>query len=370
MIQFPMAHDFGLSRLADEFDRPAGPAHKLNAAIDQQYGHTDAPCILILDGDEGHRRVTKAKLKTGSYRILECRTASEAKEILQRENIDVIVLDLMVPEMSGPEFCQWLKSNRKTQFIPTLMLTNIKLEGNEVTGLISGAEDYVLEPVHPTVLRARVSVMLRMKALIDSLEEAETLLFSVALAIERRDKNTGQHCERLASYSVMMGETLGLSKLDLQALHRGGFLHDIGKISVPDDVLFKRGPLTLDEWEVMRKHTIQGEEICRPMKSLAPVLPIIRNHHEKWDGTGYPDGLKSQEIPLLARILQVVDIYDALTTARPYKRAFSRDEARVIMRQEVERGWRDPELTELFIERVEHLEASDNGTESSRAENH
>ncbi len=365
-----MAHELGLSRLAVEFSRPAGPAHKLNAAIDQECGNADAPCILILDGDEGHRRVTRAKLKTESYRILECRTASEAQEILQHENIDLIVLDLMVPEMSGPEFCQWLKSNRKKQFIPTLMLTSIKLEGHEVTGLSSGAEDYVQEPVPPKVLRARVSVMLRLKALIDSLEEAETILFSLALAVERRDRNTGQHCERLANYSVMMGETLGLSKPDLQALYRGGFLHDIGKISVPDDILFKPDRLTPDEWEVMRKHTTQGEEICRPMKSLAPVLPIIRNHHEKWDGTGYPDGLKAKGIPLLARILQVVDIYDALTTARPYKRALSPDEARVIMRQEVERGWRDPELTELFIERVEHMEASADRTGNSREENY
>jgi putative two-component system response regulator len=130
-------------------------------------------------------------------------------------------------------------------------------------------------------------------------------------------------------------------------------LHDIGKISVPDAILFKPGKLTPAEWDVMRKHTIQGEAMCRHMKSLAPVLPIIRNHHERWDGTGYPDGLKGEEIPLLARILQVVDIYDALTTARPYKPALPPQEAVIVMRQEVACGWRDPVLTKLFIDQLE-----------------
>jgi putative two-component system response regulator len=252
------------------------------------------------------------------------------------------------------------------------MLTSIQGIENEITGLSSGAEEYLIKPVHPKLLRARISVMLRLKALIDSLEEAETILFSVALAVERRDKNTGLHCERLASYSVMMGEALRLPSLDLTALYRGGFLHDIGKISVPDVILFKKGQLTPAEWEIMRKHTVQGEEICRPMKSLAPVLPIIRNHHEKWDGTGYPDGLRGEEIPLLARILQVVDIYDALTSARPYKRALTPEEALMIMREEVERGWRDPVLTKLFIDRLEqgpekeicHMEASLNNMQA------
>ncbi len=358
-MQFSMAKEEGPGSPAGSSPNPRGTANNVRTAfrarapLDQQFGNGEPPGILVIDGNEMSRRFTKATLKNDAYRIRECRTPSEAMEVLQNENVDVIVLDLMLPEMSGPEFCHWLKSNRKTQFIPTLMLTSIKGIENEITGLSSGAEEYLIKPVLPTVLRARIRVMLRLKALIDSLEEAETILFSVAIAVERRDKNTGLHCERLASYSVMMGEALGLSPLELTALYRGGFLHDIGKISVPDEILFKKGKLTASEWDVMRKHTLQGEDICRPMKSLATVLPIIRNHHEKWDGTGYPDGLKAEEIPLLARILQVVDIYDALTTARPYKRALSPEEALDIMRQEVEKGWRDPVLTKLFIDRLE-----------------
>ena len=169
------------------------------------------------------------------------------------------------------------------------------------------------------------------------------------------------HCERLASYSIELAHALGLPRQEQLALFRGGYLHDIGKISIPDSILFKRGLLTEEEWEVMRQHTIRGEQICSPMKTLAPVLPIIRSHHERWDGSGYPDGLAGEDIPLLARILQVADIYDALTTARPYKPAFSHDRAIAIMLEEVRRGWRDPELVPLFAEVVKRHEDAEPG---------
>jgi putative two-component system response regulator len=159
-----------------------------------------------------------------------------------------------------------------------------------------------------------------------------------------------------------LASALGLSKADQLSLFRGGYLHDIGKISIPDSILFKRGLLTDQEWEIMRQHTVRGEEICRPMKSLAPVLPIIRSHHERWDGTGYPDGLRGEEISLLARIMQVADIYDALTTARPYKPAFSHDQAISIMQEEAKRGWRDPELVPLFAEITRPLQVDDPST--------
>ena len=191
--------------------------------------------------------------------------------------------------------------------------------------------------------------MLRNKAITDSLEEAETILFALAQTIEGRDHCTGKHCERLAVLSVKLGEALGLPNPDLVALYRGGYLHDIGKICVPDSVLHKPGRLTPEEWDVMRLHPVKGEEICRHMKSLAPVLPIIRGHHERWDGTGYPDGLKGEAIPLLARILQVADIYDALVTSRPYKLALTPEEAFRVLEDEVRAGWRDPELVSLFV---------------------
>lgn len=310
------------------------------------------PHVLIIDNEAINRRVLKATLKSAPYRIFECRKASEAIELLETERIDVIVLDLMLPEMSGPDLCRWLKKNRKTQFIPLLMLTSVQGVENEIEGISSGADEFLIKPLHPAVVRTRVQAMLRNKALIDSLEEAENILFALAQAVEHRDKYTGSHCERLAAYSVRLGEALSLPEEDLTALHRGGFLHDIGKISTPDAILFKPGTLSADEWHVMRGHTTKGEEICKQMKSLAPVLPIIRSHHEKMDGSGYPDGLSGDQIPLLARILQVVDIYDALRTARSYKPAFTQEEALRMMGQEAERGWRDPMLVELFARTI------------------
>lgn len=304
--------------------------------------------ILVLDSVEVNRRLLRGMFRNSPYRILESKRPVEALELFSREKVDLVVVDLMMPEMSGTDFCRKLKSNRQTQLIPILMLTSIQGAESEIAGISSGADEFLVKPLQPQVVRTRVRAMLRNKALIDSLEEAETILFALAQSVEQRDRHTGEHCQRLAYYSMMLGRALGLPEPDIRSLHRGGFLHDIGKIGIPDAILFKPGSLTEEEWQIMRTHTTMGEGICRPMKSLAGVLPIIRNHHEKWDGTGYPDGLKGEDIPLLARILQIADIYDALVSKRPYKRAFTHDEAIQVMLEEARRGWRDPRLVSLF----------------------
>jgi len=324
------------------------------------------PTILIVDDIELNRRLLKAMLKTAPYRILEAKRPSAALDLLEHEKVDLILVDLVMPDMSGPDFCRVLKADRKTHLIPILMTTSVQGVENEIAGIESGADEFLMKPLQPTVVRTRVRALLRNKALIDSLEEAETILFALAQSVEHRDKYTGLHCERLAAYSIALGQALGLTRQDQMALYRGGYLHDIGKISIPDSILFKRGLLTEEEWQAMRLHTIRGEEICRPMKTLAPVLPIIRSHHERWDGSGYPDGLRGDEIPLLARILQVADIYDALTTARPYKPAFSHEHAVEIMHEEARRGWRDPELVPLFAEIAQpSLESSEGSMQES-----
>jgi putative two-component system response regulator len=182
-----------------------------------------------------------------------------------------------------------------------------------------------------------------------AISETEVILFALSQVVEQRDKHTAGHCERLAFISVAMGTAMGLDRPDLLALYRGGYLHDIGKVGIPDSILFKPGKLTALEWVVMRGHPERGAEICRHLKSLTPVLPLIRHHHERWDGTGYPDGLRGEQIPLLARVLQTVDIYDALTNPRPYKPAFSPNKALRVMQEETDRGWRDPEIVKLFF---------------------
>ena len=315
--------------------------------------------ILLVDGIDINRQLVRGILKAAAYRIIEARDAGHAMGILARERVDLIIADLIMPEqssMNGLEFCRALKANRRTRLIPILILTSVRGIENEIAMLDSGADEFLIKPLQPTVMRSRVRSMLRGKRTIDSLEEAETILFALAQAVEYRDKATGNHCQRLASLGVALGAALGLPEDDLIAIYRGGFLHDIGKIAVPDSILFKPGKLDDGEWAVMRLHPAKGEEICRPMRTLMPVLPIIRSHHERWDGGGYPDGLAGESIPLTARILQLVDIYDALTSQRSYKSALSPEASLELIRDEASRGWRDPELVSVFSEMLRQPE--------------
>jgi putative two-component system response regulator len=207
-----------------------------------------------------------------------------------------------------------------------------------------GADDFLNKPVNKHELLARVQSLLRMKEFTDELENAETVLFSLALSIEAKDPNTEGHCERLSEVSEALAKRLNLPVELRVALRRAGMVHDVGKVAVPEHILLKAGPLTDEEWKVMKQHPIVGERICRPLKSFRLVLPIIRHHHEKLDGSGYPDGLKGEQIPLVARVLQITDVYDALTTDRPYRKAMLPQKAFAVMREEVKRGWWDGSL--------------------------
>jgi putative two-component system response regulator len=311
--------------------------------------------ILLVDDLADNQQTLRALFEGEAYRILTAVRADEALEKLDREPIDLVILDMFLPDMDGTECCRRIRKNRRTELVPILMLSCSQAAEDEIAGVGSGADGFLGRPYHPEVLRTRVRSMLRHKATVDRLEESETILLAMARAVEQRDNNTAGHCERLAALSVAMGMAMELPSHHLLALHRGGYLHDIGKIGMPDALLFKKGPLSEAEWRTMRTHTLTGEEICRPMKCLAPVLPIIRSHHERWDGTGYPDGISGHSIPLLARVLQMADIYDALTADRPYKAAMSSGDALRTMQEETDRGWHDPELMRLF-RRLRHAE--------------
>jgi len=308
------------------------------------------PRVLIVDAAASNRHVLRSILRQEGCTLVEASGAREALAILERERVDLIILEMMLPETDGVELCARLKADRRTMFVPVLMMTSVPGVEREILCIHSGADDLLIKPLHPQLVRTRVRAMLRQKAALDTLEEAETILFALAQSIEARDRYTHGHCQRLAAYSVAVGKALGLGLEDLVALHRGGYLHDIGKIAISDAILFKPGPLTEEEWEQMRQHPIIGEQICRPMRTLAAVLPIIRHHHERWDGSGYPDGLRGESIPLLARILQLSDIYDALTTQRPYKPALPQGDALAVLEDEARRGWRDSELVAVFRE--------------------
>lgn len=309
--------------------------------------------ILLVDAIDQERHLLKGVLKAGPYRFFEARGADEAMIILQRQNVDLVIADADLQEINGVEFCARIKRNRRTRFVPVLLITDSEDGDDPPLETELGADDFVARPLRPGAVRSRVRAMLRNKRAIDSLEEAETILFALAQIVEQRDKETSNHCQRLGALSVALGTALGLPEADLVALYRGGYLHDIGKIAVPDSILFKEGALSPEEWVIMRAHTWKGESICSPMRSLAPVLPIIRNHHERWDGSGYPDQLAGEQIPLLARVLQLADIYDALTSRRSYKQPFPAEQAIAILREEAQRGWRDPELVSVFCAMVE-----------------
>lgn len=320
--------------------------------------------LLVVDSDPIGRQLFRGVLKAAKYRILEAEDVLGAIAILRDEKVDLVITDLVLRDLSGLDLCRKLKSERSTRLIPILLVTSVQTIESEIAGLESGATEFLVKPISPMALRTRIRAMLRTKRIVDSLDEAESILFAMARIVDTRDSDTGDHCERLAELSVLIGTAMGLPPEDINALRQGGYLHDIGKVATPDAILLKPGPLSSDEWVIMRQHTTIGESICRPMRSLRPVLPIIRNHHERWDGGGYPDGLRGEQIPLLARILQIADIYDAITSRRSYKTAFSSSEALELMRQEVNRGWRDPALFSLFCSIIEQVCADRKATDS------
>jgi putative two-component system response regulator len=282
--------------------------------------------------------------------------AANGKEALEKafhHRPDLVLLDVMMPELDGYEVCQRLKTHRETQLIPVVMITALTDLGDKIRGIEAGADDFLNKPFNLAEFAARVRSLLRLKQITDELENAETVLFSLALGVEAKDPNTVGHCERLSRYSVWLGEKLGLDSGSLKALQRGGILHDIGKLGIPDSILLSPNALSGEEWTVMRQHTLIGERICQPLRSFRPVLPIIRYHHERWDGGGYPDGLRGEEIPLTARILQMVDVFDALCSQRPYKPPYAVNTVLDRLRLEARQGWRDGDLTYEFIHLVE-----------------
>jgi len=311
--------------------------------------------ILVADDNEANRELLSALLSAEDYGVVCAANGQQALEHVNSDSIDLALLDVVMPRPSGFEVCQAMKSKPETRLIPVVLLTSLNSDADRIHGIMCGADDFLSRPVNKHELLARVHSLLRLKQFTDDLDNAETVLFSLALGIEAKDPYTEGHCERLSKYSVSLAEKLGLPEHLRVALRRGGLVHDIGKLAVPEHILLKPGPLTPEERRIMEQHTIAGERICAPLRSFRHVLPIIRHHHEKLDGSGYPDGLKGEQIPLTARILQITDIYDALTTDRPYRKALPVKEALAIMREEVKRGWWDGSL-------LNELEASVIGT--------
>ena len=311
--------------------------------------------ILVVDDDADVRETLSESLEALHYRVLAADSAPAALAILATTLPDLVLTDVHMGAMSGIELCGRLKADPRLQLIPVVILTGVSDLDARVAGLAAGADDFFGKPVELLELRTRVTALLRVKHLLDQLERAEGVITSLGLTIEARDPYTAGHCERIRKYAVALGHALGVDEPMLRALALAGYLHDLGKISVPDSILLKPGPLTAAERGTIQRHAGAGADLVRGLRTLEEVRPIIRHHHEKIDGTGYPDGLRGEVIPLGARIMAVVDVYDALRTPRPYKGPLTHDEAATILLRETEAGYWEPRIVTTLVEVLKDL---------------
>jgi putative two-component system response regulator len=314
------------------------------------------PVVLVVDDGAANRELIEACLAGVECRVRTAEDGVSALKAISASPPDLILLDVQMPGMDGYEVCRRVKANSTSRLIPIVMITSLDRVADRVRALEAGADDYMTKPVDRVELVARVRSALRLKATYDSLDSAEHVIFALAAAVEAKDPYTEAHTQRVAESARRIGSLMGLPASDLDALYRGGLIHDIGKIGVPDAILLKPGPLDAEELTAMHLHPIIGENIVAPLRSGARLLPIIRNHHERFDGTGYPDRLSGAGIPRLARIVSVCDAFDALVNDRPYRQRKPMDEALAILTAGAGRQW-DPEVVDLFVKDVPLLKA-------------
>jgi putative two-component system response regulator len=316
--------------------------------------HDRTPIVLVVDDGAANRELIEACLAGVECEVRTAEDGYSALRAIQSSLPDLVLLDVQMPGIDGYEVCSRIKSTPASRLVPVVMITSLDHTSDRVRALDAGADDYMTKPVDRVELVARVRSALRLKCVYDSLDSAEQVIFALAAAVEAKDPYTEAHTQRVAEAARHVGVRMGLSSTELDSLYRGGLIHDIGKIGVPDAILLKPGPLDAEELIAMRLHPIIGENIVAPLRSGAGVLPIIRNHHENFDGSGYPDRLAGGMIPHLARIVAVCDAYDALVTDRPYRQRRSTEDALSILRGGARRQW-DPEVVQLFISEVPTL---------------
>ena len=305
--------------------------------------------VLVADDEHENRALFLRLLATEGYEVHMAADGTAALAALERHRPDVILLDVQMPGLDGFEVCRQVKLNPATRLTPVVMVTGLNERENRIKGINAGADDFIVKPFDTEELRARVRSLIKLKRYTDDLESAESVIMSLALTVEARDAYTEGHCKRLAAYATALGEELKLSDDDLAALYRGGYLHDVGKIGIPDALLLKPSQLTPAEFNLVKEHTVIGERLCGNLRSLGPVRSIVRHHHERLDGSGYPDGLRGDRVPLLAQIVGIVDVYDAVTTTRPYRAAGPPELGYEELLGDVAAGARRADLVETFI---------------------
>jgi putative two-component system response regulator len=312
--------------------------------------------VLVVDDEELNRKLLRGLLTRRGFHVEEAANGEEALRKVHEINPDLVLLDIMMPRVDGLTVCRELKQDPRTQLIPVVLLTALAGIDHRIAGIEAGADDFLSKPFHQPELLARVRSLIRVKQLTDQLERTEDILFMLAAAVEAKDPYTEGHLRRLEQYAIQVAVVLGLSPHQTTVVRYGALLHDIGKIAVPEAILHKPGKLSDEEFALIKDHPVAGERICRPMRFGAEVGPIVRGHHERWDGSGYPDGLVGESAPLGARIVAIIDAFDAMTTHRPYRGALDTREALATLRTGAARQW-DPRLVAAFAQVVDSSEA-------------
>lgn len=323
--------------------------------LTQQYLEIEeTPSILIVDDLDAHLELMEAIFKKEGCRVLPAHNAEEALQLAESSSPDLAILDVMMPGMNGYELCRRLKEKYGTRFFPVILVTSLAELEDKIAGLEAGADDFISKPFKTIELMTRVRSLLKLKRIQEELDHSESIILTLAVALDAKDPYTKGHSERVGNLSAEFAAFIGMTEKEQSLIKKAGIIHDIGKIGIGEDILHKKGPLSRDELLLIEQHVLIGEKICRPLHSLSAILPAIRHHHERWDGSGFPDGLKGEEIPLMARILFIIDSFDAMVSERPYRGGASVKD--VLRRMEIERhsGQWDPFLTERFIKMMKN----------------
>ncbi len=318
----------------------------------EPFGEQKRAKVLAVDDSKENLELIQALLSVAGYEVITASNGEEALIKVEEESPDIILLDAMMPKMNGFEVCALLKRKEETRLIPVILVTPVDESESKVRGFEAGVDDFLHRPINCVEFLARVRSLVRVKRLNDELVNVENTMLALATAIEAKDPYTEGHIKRVASYALSLGKEMGLALWQLQVLRKAAFLHDVGKIGVSETVLLKPGALTKEEFDQLKTHTVVGEKICRPLQQDRLIAEVIRHHHQRYDGKGYPDGLAGEDIPIAARIMAIADAYDALTSDRPYRGRLSQEEALQILREGAGKQF-DPKLALAFVSMVE-----------------
>ena len=306
------------------------------------------PIVLVVDDSQPNRELLEANLAELGYDVRQASDGMEALEAVELEEPDLVLLDIDMPRLDGLSVCARLKSHPTQRLIPIVIITAFQERDMRMKGLAAGADDFLTKPFDAKELLIRTRVLLRERVLNKRLDATDSVLRAFARTVEARDMYTIHHADRVGLYSRAIGDALGYGTDDLDLLYDGGVMHDLGKIAIPDAILLKPGPLTEEEHMVIQRHPGEGERICLPLRSTRQFLPVIRHHHERYDGRGYPDHLVGEGIPFGARIAAVADAFDAMVSDRPYRAGLAQDEASARLRSGAGSQW-DARIVDSFL---------------------